>query len=116
MKTIKFVVWLILLSVLGIAIYQNRETLSMNLPFSLNLYFRPEVRWSYPVGNVMGFSALAGFILGSWMFFKLYWRKRKELKQCVNSLKELSLTASGNLEGEKSETRDSQPVSSSGDV
>lgn len=91
MKTVKMVLGLIIISFLGLLAYQNRQTLSINLPFSVNLYFRPEVTLSYPVGNVMGFSAFVGFIIGSWMFFRLYWKKRRELKHCMDSLKEVSL-------------------------
>lgn len=115
MKTMKIIIWIVLLSVFGIVVYQNRQTLSINLPFSFNIYFRPELRLSYPVGNVMGFSAFVGFVIGSWMFFRLYWKKRKELKQCMDSLKELSLTASIK-DGEKLESQDNRSSTSSTDI
>ncbi|MCX7822529.1 MAG: LapA family protein [Syntrophobacterales bacterium] len=115
MKTFKIIMWVILLSFFGIALYQNRQTLSIDLPFSLNLYFRPEVRWSYPVGNIMGFSAFAGFIIGSWMFFRLYWKKRRELKQCMNSLKELSLSNAVDSSGIGKMEESGQPSSLSND-
>lgn len=115
MKTMKIIIWIVLLSAFGIVIYQNRQTLSINLPFSFNLYFRPEVRLSYPVGNVMGFSAFVGFVIGSWMFFRLYWKKRKALKQCMDSLKELSLTASNKDVG-KQEDQANRLTTSSTDI
>jgi len=107
MKTIKVIFWLMVISFLGLAVYQNRQTLTINLPFSLNVYFRPEVRWSYTVGHIMGFSAFVGFLVGSWTFFRLYWRKRRELKQCMDSLREISITSSSESSvGGKTESKD----------
>lgn len=112
MKTIKVILWLLVLSFLGLLIYQNRQTLSINLPFSINIYFRPEVTMSYPVGNVMGFSAFVGFLVGSWVFFKLYWRKRRELKQCMASLKEISLMSDSSQKGVETGSQEGATVSS----
>jgi|UniRef100_A0A7V3KM89 hypothetical protein len=115
MKTIKVIFWLIVIGFLGLAVYQNRQTLNIDLPFSLDVYFRPEVRWSYTVGHIMGFSAFVGFLVGSWIFFRLYWRKRRELKQCMDSLREMSIASSSESSlGDKTETKDEAFTQSNG--
>jgi hypothetical protein len=60
-------------------IYQNLNTFSSPVPFSLDLYIREPFPWSHHLYTVIGIAALLGFILGILAMLKPYRNTRRRL-------------------------------------
>ncbi len=79
MKLFKLLVTLVILCFIGIFIYENMQTLTQPVSFTLNLYFY-QTNPSLQLYPVILISALAGFIIGLALLLKPHFKTRRMLK------------------------------------
>lgn len=77
MKLFKLVIFLLVVSFLGIFIFQNPEVFNAPLNFKLNLWVRPPIEWSLKVDEIILISSVIGFFVGIVVFLKPWLRARR---------------------------------------
>jgi uncharacterized integral membrane protein len=79
MRLFKLLVTLVVLCFIGIFIYENMQTWTQPVSFTLNLYFY-QTNPSLQLYPVILISALAGFIIGLALLLKPHFKTRRMLK------------------------------------
>ena len=81
MKYLKWIATVLMLSFIGLFIYQNLEILRSPVSFSLDLYIQESARWSHPLYVLLLSFALAGLFAGIGVMLKPFLSIRRQLAQ-----------------------------------